>query len=248
MEKHMQTDFLKGKTAVVTGASGGIGKYLCKKTASYGMNVVLVGRNIGKLQETAGLVIASGGTAFLCPGDLNDESFPETIVKTALKECGSIDVVINCAGVAQHSAFEEVTPDFFDRVMHANVKAPYFLCQKALPALRESECATIINIASVVAHKGYPQQSVYAASKHALLGFSKSLANEIYRDNIRVHVISPGAVYTDMVALARPDLSPEGMTLPQDIAEIAGFYLEHRMTDAVIDEIQVHRTNKEPFA
>ena len=244
----MQTDFLKNKTAIVTGASGGIGKYLCQKAASYGMKVVLVGRNVEKLRETADLVTASGGIAFLCPGDLSDDSFPEIIVETAQRECGSIDVLINCAGMAQHSSFEEVRPDFFDQVMCANVKAPYFLCQKALPALRESECATIINICSVVAHKGYPQQSVYAASKHALLGFSKSLANEVYKDNIRVHVISPGAVFTDMVAIARPDLSPEGMTLPQDIAEIAGFCLEHRMSAAVIDEIQVHRTNKEPFA
>ena len=108
--------------------------------------------------------------------------------------------------------------------------------------------ASIINICSVVAHKGYPQQSVYAASKHALLGLSKSLANEVFRDDIRVHVISPGGVFTDMVALARPDLTPDGMTLPEDIADIVLFLLEHRAANAVIDEIQVHRTNKEPFA
>ena len=76
---------------------------------------------------------------------------------------------------------------------------------------------------------------------------SKSLANEVYKEGIRVHVISPGGVFTDMVRIARPDLSEEGMILPEDIAEIAAFFLEHR-TNAVIDEIQAHRVGKEPFA
>ena len=132
--------------------------------------------------------------------------------------------------------------------MDLNAKAPYFLCQAALPALRKSSLATIINITSVVAHKGYPFQSAYAASKHALAGFSKSLANEVYKDNIRVHLISPGGVYTPMVALARPDLTPDMISLPEDIAEIAAFYLKMRDANAIIDEIQVHRSGKEPFA
>ena len=74
------------------------------------------------------------------------------------------------------------------------------------------------------------------------------MANELYKENIRVHVISPGSVFTPMIATVRPDLSPEGMILPEDIAEIAGFYLEMRTTDCVIDEIEAHRVTKEPFA
>lgn len=100
----------------------------------------------------------------------------------------------------------------------------------------------------MVAHKGYPFQSAYAASKHALMGFSKSLANEVYKENIRVHLISPGGVYTPMVALARPDLTPDMVSLPEDIAEIAVFYLKMRDANAIVDEIQVHRSGKEPFA
>lgn len=248
------TQQLKGKTAIVTGASGGIGMALCRKLAGYGMNLVLAGRNSEKLAAAERLAREEARSAgsmidcLICSGDLTDTGFEEELIRSGAEHFGGIDVLINCAGVAQHDAFEDVTPEQFDRIMASNVRAPYFLCQKVLPWLRRSEMATIINICSVVAHKGYPQQSVYAASKHALLGLSKSLANEVYQEDIRVHVISPGAVYTDMVALARPDLSPEGMTLPEDIADIAGFYLEHRKNDAVIDEIQVHRTGKEPFA
>ena len=130
--------------------------------------------------------------------------------------------------------------------MTINAKVPFFLIQYALPYLRASEAATVINIASVVAHAGYPLQSVYTASKHALLGMTKSIAQELFRENIRIHAISPGGVYTDMVKVSRPDLSPEGMIMPEDIADIVEFILTHR-SNAVIDEIAVHRLGKEPF-
>ena len=130
--------------------------------------------------------------------------------------------------------------------MAINTRAPFFLIQNALPFLKSSDRATIINIASVVSHAGYPMQSVYTASKHALLGFTKSIAREYYRDNIRVHAVCPGGVYTDMVKISRPDLTPDGMIMPEEIADIVYFFLANR-GNAVIDEICVHRVNKEPF-
>ena len=130
--------------------------------------------------------------------------------------------------------------------MDINVKTPFFLTQKVIPFLKKSDYGTIINIASVVSHAGYPLQSVYTASKHTMLGFTKSLAREYYKENIRVHAICPGGVYTDMVKISRPDLSPEGMIMPEEIAEIVHFFLANR-GNAVIDEILVHRLNKEPF-
>ena len=120
------------------------------------------------------------------------------------------------------------------------------LHRKALPFLKKSASPTVINLASVVAHAGYPLQSVYTASKHALLGLTKSFAREYYQDGIRVHAICPGGVYTDMVKISRPDLSPEGMIMPDEIADIVRFLVENR-GNAVIDEVLVHRVNKEPF-
>lgn len=240
--------YMENRTAIVTGASGGIGTALCKKLAGYGMNLVLVGRNKEKLEELSEKIRDHGGNSSVCAGDLTQMGFAQQIVDHAINTFGSIDVLINNAGLSHRCSVEEMTEDQFDQIMQVNVRAPYFLTQKALPELKKSKAATIINICSVVAHKGYPMQSVYAASKHALLGWSKSLANEVYKDNVRVHVISPGSVYTDMIAMVRPDLSSEGMILPEDIADIAGFYLEHRHTNAVIDEIEVHRVTKEPFA
>lgn len=239
-------DYLKGKTAIVTGAAGGIGEAICKKLAGYGMNLVITGRKEATLQELEQQL--EGVRVCRCVGDLTSLAFVDQVLDAARKVFGGVDVIINNAGLSHNCPVEEMTPELFDSIMQVNVRAPYFLCQRAIPDLKASDCATIINICSVVAHKGYPRQSVYAASKHALLGMSKSFANEYYKDNIRVHVISPGSVYTKMIAMVRPDLTPEGMMLPEDIADIIGVYLQFRKTNAVIDEIEAHRVTKEPFA
>lgn len=238
-------EHLKGKTAIVTGAAGGIGEAICKKLAGLGMNLVVTGRKAQTLEALAAQLPAK---VCCCVGDLTELSFVNEVLDAARQSFGGVDVIINNAGLSHNCPVEEMTPELFDSIMQVNVRAPYFLCQRAVEDLKKSDCATIINICSVVAHKGYPRQSVYAASKHALLGFSKSFANEHYQDNIRVHVISPGSVYTKMIAMVRPDLSPEGMILPEDIADIMEMYLQFRKTNAVIDEIEVHRVTKEPFA
>ena len=234
-----------GRVALITGAGGGIGRAIALRLAEDHMKLVLVGRTESKLIETKSLIPEAD--ALIVTGDLLDPAFPKACIEAALNAFGRLDVLINNAGLAQSQPFESITTEEYDRIMNTNVKAPFLLTQAALPHLRASDYATVINIASVTAHKGYPLQSVYSASKHALIGMSKSLANEVYKEGIRVHVISPGGVFTDMVRIARPDLSEEGMILPEDIAEIAAFFLEHR-TNAVIDEIQAHRVGKEPFA
>ena len=241
-------EHLIGKTAIVTGAAGGIGEALCQKLAGYQMNLVITGRKPETLRTLADNLRSQGVQVCECVGDLADIAFIDSVIAAAQERFGGADVLINNAGLVHNCTVEEMTPELFDSIMQVNVRAPYFMCQKALPDLKKSDCATIINICSVVAHKGYPRQSVYAASKHALLGISKSLANEVYKDNIRVHVISPGGVFTPMIAKVRPDLTPEGMMLPEDIASIVGFYLEMRTSNAVVDEIELHRVNKEPFA
>ena len=241
-------EHLIGKTAIVTGAAGGIGEALCHMLAGYQMNLVITGRKPETLRTLADSLRGQGAQVCECVGDLADIAFIDSVIAAARERFGGADVLINNAGLVHNCTVEEMTPELFDSIMQVNVRAPYFMCQRALPDLKKSDCATIINICSVVAHKGYPRQSVYAASKHALLGISKSLANEVYKDNVRVHVISPGGVFTPMISKVRPDLTPEGMMLPEDIASIVGFYLEMRTSNAVVDEIELHRVNKEPFA
>ena len=231
---------------ILTGAGGGIGRAIAVKLASAGMKLVLLGGNNLEKLEITRQEVEKFSSCLVLPGDLTDTAFLADGVRKAHQHFGAIDVVINNAGVAQNTAFENVTIEEYDRIMAINTRAPFFLIRNALPFLKSSDRATIINIASVVAHAGYPQQSVYTASKHALLGFTRSIAREYYRDNIRVHAICPGGVYTDMVKISRPDLTPEGMIMPEEIADIVYFFLANR-GNAVIDEICVHRVNKEPF-
>ena len=239
-------EILKGKIALITGASGGIGSCIARRFAQDGISLALLGRSEEKLAATAASVREYGVETLLLPGDLLDDAYLEDCFAAVKERFGGLDILVNNAGIALSRSFEETTMAEFDRIMALNARVPYLACHLALPLLRYSECASILNIASVVAHKGYPLQSAYAASKHALAGFTKSLASEVYREDIRVHLISPGGVFTDMVRIARPDLTGEDMILPEDIAEIAAFFIEHR-TNAVIDEICVHRSGKEPF-
>ena len=238
---------LKNKRAIITGASGGIGRAIAIALASEGATLALLGRNNEKLSQIAQEIEKiSGQQPVLLPGDITSAEYIDNVVKEAADKFGGIDILINNAGVAHSTPFEEISEKQYDEIMGANVKGPFMLCQKCLPHLRKSDFATIINIASVTAHKGYPLQSVYTASKHALVGFSKSLAKEVYEENIRVHVISPGGVYTDMIKTSRPDLTSDGMIMPEDISDIILFILKHR-GNAVIDEICLHRAAKEPF-
>ena len=236
---------LLGKTALITGAGGGIGRALAIQLAEAGANLALAGRDEKKLSESCALARTAGVEALMLPGDLTAPGHPAECVRRAVKGFGRLDILINNAGVVLSKPFEAVTPEEYDDVMAVNARAPFFLCQAALPYLRETKGA-ILNIGSVVSHKGYPMQSVYGASKHALLGFTKALASEVRKDGIRVHMLSPGTVSTSMAGAVRPDLDGDALIQPEELAEVALFLLTRK--SAIIDEIQAHRPGKEPFA
>lgn len=242
----MNETSLQGRVAVVTGAGGGIGRAIAETLAGEKMRLVLLGGNNREKLSAAQKAVERHTECLTLPGDLTNLDFLAESVGTAAETMGGIDVLVNNAGAAQSTPFEKISPAEFDKLMAINIRVPFFLTQAALPYLKRSEAATVVNICSVVGHSGYPLQSVYSASKHAMLGWTKSLAREYYRDSIRVHAICPGGVYTDMVKLSRPDLTPEGMIMPEEIAGIVRFLLANR-GNAVIDEILVHRVNKEPF-
>ena len=157
-----------GRVALITGAGGGIGRAIALRLAEDHMKLVLVGRTESKLLETKNLI--PGAQSVIITGDLLDPAFPKACIEAAVNAFGHLDVLINNAGLAQSQPFESISIEEYDRIMNTNVKAPFLLTQSALPALRASSFATVINIASVTAHKGYPLQSVYSASKHALIG------------------------------------------------------------------------------
>ncbi len=228
--------------AIVTGATKGIGLAITQALLDDGAQVFAVGRDMTLLENLP----AYDGRLHLHIANLMDTDL-QTLARTAAKRMGGIDVLVNNAGITLSKNIEETREEEWDRLMYLNARVPYFLSQAVIPYLKTHTRSFIIHIASVVASKGYAGQSAYVASKHALLGFSKSIAKEVQPYGIRVHVISPGGVATDMVSSVRPDIDTQELIHPQEIADIVRFLVSQR-GNAVIDEIQVRRETKTPFA
>lgn len=225
--------------ALVTGASRGIGKTIALQLAQDGYDLALVGRDIDALRAVAG-ELPEGRRAVPIAADLTKVEAAEEIVRKAVEAFGGLDLVVNCAGLSHKGSFTTVTPAQWDSIFAVNARAPFFICQAALPYLKESAKPIVINIASVVGFKGYEGQSVYASSKHALTGFTKVFAKEVQPFGIRVHLISPGGVATEMVKKMRPDIAPDELIQPEEIAEIVHF-LVTRKGAGTIDQFYIRR-------
>ena len=234
-------------TALVTGASRGIGLAIARELADTGYNLALVARNAEAMNKVAG-EIEKDSQVRVKPiiADLALEESYARVVATTVQEFGGIDLLVNCAGLAQQGSFTEVEPAGWDAIFAVNAKAPFFLCKEALPYLKQSKKPIIINIASVVGFKGYIHQSVYSSSKHALTGFTKVLAKEVQPFGIRVHLISPGGVATEMVTKMRPDIKADELLQPEEIAEIVRF-LVTRKGRGTIDQFYLRRYSSLAF-
>ncbi len=226
--------------ALITGASRGIGKAIATELASLGFDLALVARDAAALAQTIADLPEECGKAVAIPADLSEETSYESVVAETVAALGGLDVLVNCAGLSQAGSFTEVTPEQWNRIFAVNAKAPFFLCQAALPYLKASPKPIVINIASVVGFKGYANQSVYASSKHALTGFTKVFAKEVQPYGIRVHLISPGGVATEMVTRMRPDIDPSELIQPEEIAEIVRF-LVTKSGKGTIDQFYIRR-------
>lgn len=245
--RHIMAETTKRMTALVTGASRGIGLAIARELADIGYNLALVARSGADLQKAAGEIQSTGPVKVITiAADLALEESYGRIVKETVAAFGGLDLLVNCAGLAQQGSFTEVTPKEWDAVFAVNARAPFFLCKEALPYLKQSQKPIVINIASVVGFKGYINQSVYASSKHALTGFTKVLAKEVQPFGIRVHLISPGGVATEMVKKMRPDIKPEELLQPEEIAEIVRF-LVTRKGSGTIDQFYLRRYSSLAF-
>lgn len=242
----MKTYSLQGKVAVVTGASRGIGRAIAVALAQQGVTVIGAARSQEALQPVQHEIETGGGALHPVAADLLDPTSPKKIIDTTVETCGCLDILVNNAGIVAEGPLIDATVEEWDRLMAINARAPFLLCKEAVPYMKTAGAGAIIQIVSVIGVKGYVNQGVYTASKHALMGLSKVLAQEVQKDNIRVHTILPGGVATDMIAEVRPDLTPEVLMQPEDIADIVIFLLTHR-SNAVIDDIHVRRASSSPW-
>lgn len=235
---------------IVTGASRGIGQAIVRKLLDMGFRVMMTARDELRLKTAAARLVEEYGVGdrIRCvAADAVSEAALCDLVAETVRHWGRLDLLVNNAGVGVFGEVESLRVADWDHVMAVNVRAPFVLSREAIPHLAAQERAWIINIASVVAHKGYEKQSLYGASKHALLGMSKALARELHQRGIRVHVISPGGVDTDMVGDARPDLDRSILIRPEDVADALGYLLSLPLS-ASVDELCIRRGSSVPWA
>jgi len=237
---------LASKVAIVTGASRGIGRAISIALAREGATIVLAARSIDKLRETADQVTAAGGKSEIVVTDLVEEESIKNLVKVTSRKFSQLDILINNAGVTHSAKLEETATKDWDHCFAVNSRAPFILCRETLPLLKKTEAGYIVNIASVVSVKGYPLQSAYTASKHAIRGMTISLAEEFNRSNIRVHLLCPGGVDTELLQKVRPDIKKQDLMQPDEIAELVLYLVTHK-GNAVIDELHIRRATSAPW-
>ena len=194
----MSTRKLEGKTALITGASKGLGKAMALALAEAGARVALVSRNLELLNETAAAVRKLGAEAAVFQTDVADEAQVLRLEKAVAAEFGKVQILINNAGMNIRKPITDFTLAEWRQVMDTNVDGVFLMCRSFVPQMRGQGYGRIINLTSIMSHVGLPGRTAYAASKAALLGFTRALALELAPEMITVNGLSPGPVATEM--------------------------------------------------
>lgn len=195
---------LEGKTAIVTGAAAGQGRHVAERFAAEGAAVVIADLDVDRGLEVARMITENGGKAVFEPCDVSDENCWNDLVSVAHRQFGPIDVCYNNAAVflPEDRSVVDMSVDTWDRVMAVNVRGTFLGCKHALPDMVERGSGSIVNVASIRAYLGTSSpQDAYATSKGAVVALTKSLAVEFAPRGVRVNVICPGTVETEMAPL-----------------------------------------------
>jgi 3-oxoacyl-[acyl-carrier protein] reductase len=236
---------LDNQSALVTGASRGIGRAIAVALATEGARIVLTARSEDDLKETAALCEKAGAAGTdVRPLDLSDGAAIDALCEALLREHGRVDVLVNNAGTLVRGHALSGEPETWEMALKLNVAAPMRLTRRLAPAMEKNERGTIINLGSVAAIEGMTDSGAYAATKHALRGWSLSCYQKLRRSGIKVVLINPAFVNTAMTAHVE-DADRSRMLSPEDIAEAA--MLAVRTSPACCPEEITLRLTKPPL-
>lgn len=218
----LSTDHLKGKSAIITGSTSGIGLGIAKGLASAGINVVINGfGDEAEIEQNRKDIESMGVTALYNGADMTQPDQIEAMVHDSARELGGIDIVVNNAGIQKVAAVEEFPLDKWDAIIAINMSSNFHTVRAALTGMKEKGWGRIINIASSHGLVASPYKSAYVAAKHGVMGFTKSVALECAEHGVTSNAICPGYVKTPLVENQIADTAKErGMTEEQVVSEI----------------------------
>ena len=213
---------LKHKTAIITGAGKGIGKAIAVQLAKEGVNLGLTARTSSDLESLrAELESTYSVKVFTAAADIATRGAAEQAVESLIGSLGSLDILINNAGIAQFGTVADMEPELWESIIQTNLMGTYYVTRAALPTMLAQASGSIINISSTAGERGFATGSAYCASKHAVLGFTEALMQEVRKSNIRVTALTPSTVNTELAANAGLKIGDEDrMMQPEDVADL----------------------------
>jgi len=230
---------LAGKSCLITGATGGIGVWLCREMAARGCRLFLTGTSAGALAETARCSDLEGAVDGWVAADLGEEGAVSSVVTAVGDVMEKVDVIIHSAGVFPVEAVEDLTAEGIQRCLAVNLQSFMILSAALAPAMADRGWGRIVAIGSSSAYAGFARTSVYCASKHGLLGFCRALNDELRSNGVRVITVSPGSVKTEMGRLVEgQDFST--FIEPEEVARAVVQAMELDGSMAV-DELRLNR-------
>jgi 3-oxoacyl-[acyl-carrier protein] reductase len=239
---HPDSKSLSGQVAVITGAGRGIGAAIAHRLASLAATVVLCGRTMRGLQVTASNIEANGGQTRVMQCDVSNLESVQALAEFVEKTFGRIDILVNNAGVGSFAApLHELTPEEWEKVLNTNLRGVYYCIRSFASLMIRAKTGHIVNISSLAGKNALPYGAAYAASKWGLNGLSYSVAEELRPHNIRVAVVCPGSVDTELSPHAGKD--PNKMLKADDVAHVVAM-LVTQAPQSFASEVLLRPTQK----
>ena len=233
---------LKGKVVLITGAGRGIGRATALAFAFEGAKVALVGRTKKTLSEVQKELKDLGASSAVLPGDVSDEGVVSRVVAAAEQQLGPVDVLVNNAGIFTVAPVEKMDAAVFDRVLAVNLRGPFLMARAVLPGMKARRRGHVVNVASTAGRRAFAGGGAYCASKFGLAGLSEAMMYEARTSDVRVSVVYPSTVATDLVRKAGMTFDEKKAIQPEDVA--AGVVALVKLDDrALVKGLEIWQTN-----